>query len=143
MHVGANSGKLKVNWKIFGWVCPKWAWPFSSWDPNICCILRMSMKWDYFFACLHALKWGNHFWSVSLNASLLQLYLLDPRWLPEGPMKWSLSILLSFCLSDCFLGIGLLFFSEFWHGATNSYEVVRDIFGKTLFAPKIGKMGQR
>ena len=102
------------------------------------------MRW-FFFACLHALKWGNHFWlsswSVSLNASLLQLYLLDPKWLPEGPMKWGQSIL-CFCLSDCFLGIGL-FFSEFWHGAKNSYENVRDIFWKNSFCPKDWKNGPK
>ena len=40
------------------------------------------------------------------------------------------------CLSGCFLGIGSLDFSEFWHGARNPYEVVHDrarVFGKNNF----------
>ena len=48
-------------------------------------------------------------------------------------------------MSGCFLGIGSLGFSEFWHGARNPYHVVRDrarFFGKT-FAPKIGEMSQK
>ena len=61
-------------------------------------------------------------------------------------MKQDLSILPLCCLSACFLGIGSLGFSEFWHGARNSYHVVCDrarFFGKTFFAPKIGEMGQK
>ena len=40
----------------------------------------------------------------------------------------------------------LLVFSKFWHDARNPYEVVRDrasISRKIVFAPKIGKMGQK
>ena len=55
-------------------------------------------------------------------------------------MKYGLSLLSSCNLSGCFLGIGLLDFSEFWHGARNSYEVVHDllciIFSKNFFCPK-------
>ena len=51
----------------------------------------------------------------------------------------------SYCLSGCFLGIGLLDFSKFWHDARNLYEVVHDtpIFWKNFFVPKIGEMGKK
>ena len=49
----------------------------------------------------------------------------------------------------CFLGIGSLDFSEFWHGARNPYEVLchrATYFGKNIFClkhwgngPKIGQ----
>ena len=35
-------------------------------------------------------------------------------------------VCLSFHLYKCFLGIGSLLFSKFWHDARNPYEVVRD-----------------
>ena len=56
----------------------------------------------------------------------------------NGPMKQDLSILPLCCHSACFRGIGLLGFSEFWHGARNSYHVVCDsqIFWKNFFCPK-------
>ena len=41
---------------------------------------------------------------------------------------------------------GKLVFSEFWHGARNPYEVVRDrtgFSGKHFFAQKFGKMDQK
>ena len=41
----------------------------------------------------------------------------------NGPMKQGLSILWLCCLSGCFLGIESLGFSEFWHGARNSYHM--------------------
>ena len=44
-----------------------------------------------------------------------------------------------------FLGIGSLDFSEFWHGARNSYEVVlgSQIFLEKLFLPQeLGKMAK-
>ena len=45
----------------------------------------------------------------------------------------------------CFLGIRLLDFSEFWHGARNSYEVLHGspIFWKNFFAPKICELCQK
>ena len=67
-------------------------------------------------------------------------------WTPGGsrksPIKWGLSVLLSFCLSGCFLGIVSLVFSKLLEGARNPYEFVRDsrIFQKKLFSPKIGRM---
>ena len=57
-----------------------------------------------------------------------------------------LSVLLSFCLCGRFLGIVLLIFSKFWHGARIPCEVMRDrarFSRKKFFTPKIGKMGQR
>ena len=61
-------------------------------------------------------------------------------------MKYSLSALPSCHQSGCFLGIQLLDFSEFLHGARNPYEAVCDrvrLFGKKLGKwnknrPKIG-----
>ena len=63
----------------------------------------------------------------------------------KDPMKQSLSILLFCHLSGCFLGIGLLDFTESWHGAGNPYEVAHDspIFWKNLSCLKIGEMGQK
>ena len=58
----------------------------------------------------------------------------------------SLSIVPSWCLFRCFLGIGSLGFSEFWHGASNPYHVVRvraGFFRKTFFAPKIGETDRK
>ena len=52
----------------------------------------------------------------------------------KGPMKYGLPVLPSWCLSD--LGIESLDFSEFWHGARNSYEVVCDKNWRN--GPKIG-----
>ena len=63
--------------------------------------------------------------------------------LTPGRILWNRACL-SFYLSGHFLVIVLLvFFSEFWHGAKNPYEVVRDrdrLSGKFFFAPKCGKM---
>ena len=45
-------------------------------------------------------------------------------------------------MSGCFLRIGSLYFSEFWHGGKNPYEVVHDISitWKNFFCPiKFGK----
>ena len=49
---GTNSGKLKVDLMIFGWVWSKMA--VGSWDPKICCILKMNLwielrglLWDF------------------------------------------------------------------------------------------------
>ena len=70
----------------------------------------------------------------------ITVYLLDPWQLPEGSsMKQDLSILPSYSLSGCFLGIGI--------GARDPFEVVRDragVLGKKLFfTPKIREMGQK
>ena len=78
-----------------------------------------------------------------LNASLLQLCLLDPQqWLERsyGP-----SFFPAVCL-DVFFGIGSLNFCEFWHDARNPYEIVHDrarVFGKNFFAPKMGKWAKK
>ena len=52
----------------------------------------------------------------------------------KDPVKQGLFVYPSYHLSGCFLGIGSLDFSEFWHGARNAYEVLHDnlIFGQTL-----------
>ena len=57
----------------------------------------------------------------------------------NGPMKYS-TVCPSFsravcALCGCFLGIGSLGFSEFWHGARNPHHVVRDRAGGN--GPKI------
>ena len=57
-----------------------------------------------------------------------------------------LSILLSYYLSRCFLGIGLLGFSEFWHGATNLIKLCMtepDFLEKLFFAPEMEKWGHK
>ena len=43
LHDGANSGKLKLISMILGGLGQKWAWLFSSWDPKIYCIVRVSL----------------------------------------------------------------------------------------------------
>ena len=57
-----------------------------------------------------------------------------------------MSVRPSVLLSRHFLGIVSLVFSEIWHGARNSYEVVRDRAGfsekKIFFAPKLRKKAQ-
>ena len=152
--------EIGENWKLFQWLLhecgQKWAWSFSSWDPKICCILRMSLWIELVFACR---LWCNNFnctlYLWRLNATLLQLYLLTPPPHPpsscsnwKDPMKGSVkgqSILPSCHLSMCFPWIGSLDFSKFQHGARNFYEVVCDrawFFGKTFFAPEIEEMGQ-
>ena len=47
LHAGRNSGKLKID--DFWWVWLKWPWPFSSWDPKICCILIMNLWIELIF----------------------------------------------------------------------------------------------
>ena len=72
-------------------------------------------------------------------------------WTPSGSRKGPInrvcpSFRPSFHLSGRFLGIVLLIFSKFWHGARIPCEVVRDrvgFFGKKCFVPKIGIMGQK
>ena len=80
----------------------------------------------------------------------LHMMFNPPFWTPsgswKGPMKWGLTVLLSFRLSGCFLGIASLVFSKFWHGARNPYEVVCDIAGfsrKKKISPKIERMDQK
>ena len=56
------------------------------------------------------------------------------------------SAFLSFRLSGHFLWIVSLTFCKFWHGARNSYEVVRDrawFSRKIFFVPKMGELGQK
>ena len=90
-------------------------------------------------------------WKHILAFIFLFLYLFGPpsvSW--KGPMKYGLStfpsVLLSFHLFGCLLGIESLVFSKFWYDAKNPYEVVCDRAGfsrKNFFAPKIGKMNQK
>ena len=53
-----------------------------------------------------------------------------------GRTLWS-RLCPSWHMSGCFLRIGSLYFSEFWHGAKNPYEVVHDISitWKNFFCP--------
>ena len=85
---------------------------------------------------------------LSLLQSFLKilLSLLDPRRQPEGSyeigsIRLSVlpSVLPSFRLYGCFLGIVPLIFSKFWHGARIPCEVVR---GRFRFSGKMGKWAQ-
>ena len=61
-------------------------------------------------------------------------------------LSFHLSVRPFFSLSRCFLGIVLLIFSKFWHGARIPCQVMCDgagFFRKIFFAPKIGKMGPK
>ena len=54
----------------------------------------------------------------------------------------------SFHLPECLLRIGSLFFSKFWHGAGNPYEVARGrarffFLIKTSFAPNTGSNSKK
>ena len=85
---------------------------------------------------LNPLNLDNNFWTPSCGQN--------------GPVNYGLSVLLSFLPSvlpsGSFLGIGALGFSETQHGVRGLCGVVRDrvgFFGKKVFAPKMGKMGQK
>ena len=43
LHAGTNPEKLIVDSISLGRRGQKWPWLFSSWDPKICCILRMNV----------------------------------------------------------------------------------------------------
>ena len=94
-------------------------------------LVHETLKSDVCYKWVHELSWfiacwlwcnnilsdrhcNLYFWL--LNASLLQLYLLDQN----GYMKWGLSNILSCCLFRCFFGIWSLVFCEFWCGARNT-----------------------
>ena len=147
LHTGARSGKLKVVLVIFGWAWLKWAWQISSWDPNICCILRMSLWIEQIFCMLTVIQffWLDCHWTLYLwllSFILLQLYLLDLQQYPQESYQIESlrpSVLL---FVGCFLGIKSLGFSAVWHGVRNLYQVVRGIvriFGKTFLPLKLGK----
>ena len=138
-------GKFRKTFSFWGGHGEKWTWPLNLWDHKICCILSMSLWIELFFA---GWLWCNNFWLdrhwtlLTFNASLLQLYLWDPRQKLEGSYKMR-----SVCPSILprFLGIGSLDFSEFLHDATNHYEVERDragIFLKLFYSPKIEEIGR-
>ena len=62
-----------------------------------------------------------------------------------GPTSYSMYFTFKCQSTAVLLRIGSLCFSEFQHGARNSYQVVPDgarFFGKTL-VPKIGEMSQK
>ena len=125
--------KLAKN-RVF-WICWKILWLF---------ILNLFYNENlYYLLFLHK----SHIWENFCDAIILFRPTLcsmsmmfkchsGSSW--KDPMKWSVSILLSWHLSECFLGIGSLYFSEFWHGARNPYEVVHNslIFWKNFFCPK-------
>ena len=104
----------------------------------------VSKEWVYEFSWFSACwLWDSNFWLEGyrtlylwlLNASRLQLCLLDPYSSQKGPMKLGLSMLPSCCLLGCFVGIGSLGFSEFRHSTRKPYEVAQArFFGKTFFA---------
>ena len=84
LHACANSGKLKVILMIFGGYSQKWVWPFSLWDPKICCILKWvyELSWTLHADCdaiIFWLNWYRFLYILLLSDSLLQLYFLDPR----------------------------------------------------------------
>ena len=61
---------------------------------------------------------------------------------PPGVAGKVLSVLPSCCLCECFLGIGSLNFTEFWHGARYLYEVTHDcqsFWQKVFLHQKVGK----
>ena len=68
--------------------------------------------------------------------------------MPEGSYKIESvrpSVLPSVFLPRVFLGIASIDFSEIWHGARNSHEIVHDRAGisdKIFFTPKLGKRVQ-
>ena len=71
--------------------------------------------------------------------------LLDPGPWPEGSYELG-SVCPSVLLSRSFLWIGSLVFSETQHGVRGPCLVVHDragFFLKNLFAPKMGKTGQK
>ena len=74
----------------------------------------------------------------SLNASLLQLNLVDPWQYLEGPYEVG-SVRPSLLTSVwVFSWKWVICFSELWHGARNCYEVLHGspIFLKNIFCPK-------
>ena len=88
--------------------------------------------------------WLSVRWRPWLSVVGTQVFNRTPGGSREGPIKYGLSAVLSFRLSDWFLGIGSLVFSKFQHGARNPYEVLRDrtrFIRKNLFAPKIWENG--
>ena len=99
----------------------------------------------------HKLSLSKHSWvgtikngcgQSSYGTLYIVLYILDLAVAERILWNRRCPSFLPVCLSGCFLGIGSLDFSEFWHGASNPYEVVCDragFFGKTCFAQKLGK----
>ena len=121
---GANSGKLKViSWFLSG-QNQKWVWPFSSWDPKICC--TWTKVWNMFKVNNKDTKTtpkGKFMNWAKLNPILLQLYLLDHwQWLEVFYTIGSVDPYI--CLSVCpgvFLELNQLFLL-YWHGARNTWN---------------------
>ena len=40
----------------FWGVCQKWPWPISSWDPKICCVLRMNLWIELIFGMMMVMQ---------------------------------------------------------------------------------------
>ena len=105
---------------------------FISQDPKICWILSITLWIELIFCMLTAMQ---YFWLDRhptpfvwlLNASILQLYLLDPvQWPEESYEIWSAHPSVpSFFRSGVFFKLYRHFF-KFWYGARNPYEVVRE-----------------
>ena len=49
LRTGTNSDKLKIDSMIFEWAWSKMVKLFSSWDPKICCTLRMNLRIELIF----------------------------------------------------------------------------------------------
>ena len=81
-----------------------------------------------------------------LNVSLLQLHLIDTWWWPEGSYE-IVSMRPSVPLSvPVFSWNWIIRFPRILACARNPYEIVHErtrVFGKKIFAPKIGEMGQK
>ena len=143
LHAGANSGKARSYFNDFWVGIVRNGHGHLVYETLASAVYKEWVyEFSWFFACW---LWGSNFWLDwhrtlylwILNASLLQLYLLDPYSSWNGPMKQSLSVLPSCCLLGCFLGIGSLGFSEFWLGTRQLYQDTHArFFGKTFFAPK-------
>ena len=81
-------------------------------------------------------------------ATKLHAIYYTPNGSRKGPVKQGLSILPSFRLFFCpgvFLELHHQFFSKFWHGARNPYEVVHDRarFSKMFFCPQNWENGPK
>ena len=107
-----------MKWFFFqlflGGGCQKWAWAFNLWDPNIWCILRMSLQIKLIFLnadcdvimvdqlCTH------YFWLFKCQSIAVVLV----GFLAVAGNILQNRICPSFALSGCFLGMKLLDFSE-------------------------------
>ena len=148
LHGGLNSGTLKVISPILSGCDQKWAWSFISRDSKVWYILKVSIGIELIFYMLTVIQWylvRPTSYSISLTFKCQSIAGVLVRHLAVAEMiLWNrgLSVPPSCHLSGCSLRIGLLYFSEFWHGTRYIYEVVRDrarASGKNSF----GKMDEK